>query len=406
MRRTRLLIIILLLILVIPASAQIPAPDGDWGYDNFDYALDTYDFWELGNAMVYAISGSGQLQLFGGGRDSLTHRITHRVNYLVQNTSRVRVRFNISVDTPTFTYFTICGDVPNALSLIEITQPTSGLSIWYWTVSNIVTTCISQQFTGIGGDNTPNDFDVIVYLRKSTSLYARFTADVSNIAYVDYFEMTCEYGQNNLPCPEAPLITVTPPPIIANTPVPRTPTAPVPILLTVPVQGNVTPDCGLYQCGAIDFSFPVLPPLTSPTPLVIGTNAGGWSTQIPLVTSVADNVSPTPLVNYDGGGSDLNEYIEGDGVLVPNDPNTGLPIQVDFESVLAPQNNLFIAYIKGLYATDENYYGSFAPLVQITLGTLTLLMFITGAKIILPIAIILIGLIRKAWGALMDLIPF
>lgn len=405
-----ILFIVCMVIAVIPASAQAPAPSGDFGYDDFIYPLDTYSFWSLYDpADVY--SGGDYLVI---NFNNPTDRIQHTIWNFNSQLATIRVRFKTAPypdgSSPEgvrrYMNFEMCGDLLDYNRIDSNGNP--------WIVGDpcgtyqIVADTYYEMHLSFRRETGPIQLSFKPRLLSSSE-----QGFIYNMR-IEYFSVECwllcgDIGGTFTPTPSRT-------PIIFPTSIPRTntpnptytgapPTLP-PIELTRPSSSTSEPDCGVYQCGSLDQSFPVLPPLSSPTPLIIGDNEGGWVTQVPLVTSVANGSTPTPLVNYDGGGNDLNDYIIGDGVLVPSDPDTGLPIQVDFETVLSPQNNLFIAYIKGLYTVNEDYYGSFAPLVQITLGTLTILMFITGARVILPIAIILIGLIRKAWGALMDLIPF
>jgi hypothetical protein len=390
--------IIFFVIMVVPSSAQTPPPSGDFGYDDFDHPLPDYTFWTPQTSSTY-ISGTGQLQILGVASQRLTHTTgVYRVG------SAIRMRFMVSVETATFTYFRICGGNPKSLALVTT-------SIQGQSILGTPYDCFDFRFTGIGGDSTPNDVDFTVYLARPTNLAVEFWSDAGNIATVDYFDFTCRDAILGGNCAAPQIVPPTQTLVIAPTGIPRTtptafvPTALAPIGLIPPpsVGGYGEPDCGVYQCGAVSQSFPVLPPLLSPTALSLS-NTG--VTQVPLVTTVAEYADRTPVASDNGGGDDLGGYIAGDGVLRPNDPTTGDPIEVNYDSILPSDNSLFIAYIKGIYSTDSDFFGPFAPIVQVSLAVFSLLLLVGSGRFILPLAIILIGLIRKAWGALMDVIPF
>lgn len=267
--------------------------------------------------------------------------------------------------------------------------------------------------------NDYRDLDItIMPWRLSFLLEVEITSDVGAVSakrgYLDYFSFSCVDLCSGL-ATATPTVMWTP--IVYPTSAPRTPTPnptytgepPTlpPIGLTRPPSFTSEPNCGAYRCGSLDQSFPVLPPLDSPTPLIFG--GLGTGTPIVMVTEIGgDYVSPTPLVGDGGNNDNLGGYIDGDGVATPQNPDGGIPSLEDLGNgaLSISDNQIFISYLKGIYDDDVDYFGPFAPIVQVALAVISMLFLMMTAQFIIPIAVLFIGLARKAWTALMDVIPF
>jgi len=335
--------------------------------------------------------------------------ISYNRNFTLTNFSTLRliVSTNPSPDDAAPVHVTLIGPFS-----IRMVRRENQQDVYYWEdIRSGFRTWILSGF--------PHTLDILIQpWRLSFPISVEITSDVGSASaqrgYLDYFELSCIDFCSGI-ATATPTIMWTP--IVYPTSVPRTntpnptytgepPTQP-PIELTRPSSSTQPPNCGVYQCGSLDQSFPVLPPLDSPTPLIFG--GIGTGTPIVMVTEIGgDYVSPTPLVGDNGNNDNLGGYIDGDGVLTPQNPDDGIPSLSDLGSgaLSVSDNQIFISYLKGIYDDDVDYFGPFAPIVQVALAVISMLFLMMTAQFIIPIAVLFIGLARKAWTALMDVIPF
>jgi len=178
--------------------------------------------------------------------------------------------------------------------------------------------------------------------------------------------------------------------------------APYPTQLPQPGQPTITGCVG--RCGSVPWPVPQLPGLLTPTPISGGggqptdDNGNGGSGVIVDAESGTGN-TPTPYYDgLQGPIDDIGDLATGT-LTVPGDGEISEEVIYD----LVDDTELWIAYTKGLFETEP--FGPFQPVVAVLLLAITLSLVYYIARYALPLLAIIVGLIRKIYGALMDALP-
>jgi hypothetical protein len=185
------------------------------------------------------------------------------------------------------------------------------------------------------------------------------------------------------------------------------------ILLVCVLCGAVTvsaqsTDCGQgLPCGPVPWKLPVLPKLSSPTPIPT----------VPVTLQPPNTPGPTPtpqptptfqpigINTVDASGiadkmATLSAVIEATPELVLN--ASGTPVALEDAALDSGAETLF-AYAKGLGSIN---LGSISPVVTFSVTAAMLIIATKLITFILPVLVALFGIIRKIIQLILDFLPF
>lgn len=166
-----------------------------------------------------------------------------------------------------------------------------------------------------------------------------------------------------------------------------------------PIHAQNT-DCGNgLPCGSIPWPQPNPPQLKSPTPIPT-------STPRPDLSGDTGSGTATPIGGNLGGG-DIGDQVatisgyQPTPVAVMNASMTpiGLSEQVD---LIRQDTAVVFGYVRGL---SNIHFGKMTILISFLLAAFTLVTFIKGWTILLPIVATVIGTFRKIVSFIMEFIP-
>lgn len=220
------------------------------------------------------------------------------------------------------------------------------------------------------------------------------------------------------------------PTTITNTPRPPTVT-PIGTLRAGQTPG-ATPDCRGYDCGPVDL--PNLPLLDSPTPY---NNTPSPDNEIILSptpdprTRIAEIVTPIVVNGTEIGVNEILEPIDLDTLGDVDDlgnnitpmgeggfgaegdfwGNGGLGLGFDGENNPVgfgnnPNDTIWIAYVKGLFDPNVNYFGPFSPLVALLITYISLNFIFIVANLFIPLLAIVVRLFVTIVTFILKFVPF
>lgn len=183
------------------------------------------------------------------------------------------------------------------------------------------------------------------------------------------------------------------------------------LLIAIPLSAQG--DCGNgLPCGPIPWELPAYPILQSPTPInadVDGSHLLVTPTITPSPTptlTLTPTFTPSPTITPYFEQTAINgqlatlENLRG----TPEGVNNAQGTPIALLNVQANMNeaSIFIAYAKGL---NTNIFGPFSPVVTVALFALSVGFFMTAAKVLIPILVFMVGLVRKIVSFILEFIP-
>lgn len=172
-------------------------------------------------------------------------------------------------------------------------------------------------------------------------------------------------------------------------------------LMAVPVLIYAQDDCGDgLPCGKIPWDLPQLPELPSPTPIPTITPRPDVNGSIGVGTP-----TPTPR-GSDLGSSDVANQIATASSFNPTpinvlDANGTTLIFAEQLNWIRQDTRQVFGYARGL--TNMNY-GKVTPVVMFLFAAFSLVTFVKGWTLLMPIFATLIGLFRKIVSFIMDFV--
>lgn len=188
------------------------------------------------------------------------------------------------------------------------------------------------------------------------------------------------------------------------------------MVLVVNVLRAQDDECGNgLPCGPIPWPVPVLPDLQSPTPMptiVITFTITPSMTPSPTLTHTptpTDTHTPTPATatHTPRPVDEIESALEDGGALL----DATAEAVIDLDNAAFDAGNLdasadltlFFGYARGVSSVS---FGPFTPFVSLIFVFLLTLLFTHSITFLLPIAAVIIGLIRRIIQLVLDFIPF
>jgi hypothetical protein len=163
-------------------------------------------------------------------------------------------------------------------------------------------------------------------------------------------------------------------------------------------------DCGNgLPCGPIPWRLPIFPDLSSPTP--IGTLDANQPTPTNVSTSpsVVLTATPTSFVNtgdISNAVATLNGVINATPISMDVD---GTPVSLSASiGTLGGSATDFFSVVKAITSIS---FGPFSPIVSLFLLGFTIVFLIKATVFVIPVVAAVVGIIRKIYHAIMELIP-
>lgn len=162
-------------------------------------------------------------------------------------------------------------------------------------------------------------------------------------------------------------------------------------------------DCGDgLPCGKIPWDLPVLPAVSSPTPIPT-------TTPRPDINGLPGPGTPTGTpIGADLGSIGLADQIATAAAYAPTpmnvlDSNGDVLVFGDQINLIQQDAVIVVGYARGLSSMN---FGKMTPLVAFIAGTFVIIMFVKAWTLLMPVFATLIGMFRKIVSFIMEFIPF
>lgn len=175
------------------------------------------------------------------------------------------------------------------------------------------------------------------------------------------------------------------------------------LLLTAPVSAQIN-DCGQgMPCGPVPWRLPVLPRLSSPTPIPTAAVSG-------VTTPGAPTATAPPLATLESiDTAPIQEQVTTLTALMYATPVGISAWDGSFAEATSEADNLatnasgFLSYVKGLGAV--NFGTTLTPLIWFLLSGFILTLTLSLTNIMAPIIAVIFGAFRRIVSTIMDFLP-
>jgi hypothetical protein len=175
------------------------------------------------------------------------------------------------------------------------------------------------------------------------------------------------------------------------------------LLIAAPVVAQVN-DCGQgMPCGPVPWRLPVLPRLSSPTPMPTAQVTGASTPGIPTATapplSTLNSVDTAPIQEQ---VSTLTALMYSTPVGISNWDGSYAEATSEADT-LAANAVTFLSYAKGLGMV--NFGNTMTPLVWFLLSGFVLTLGLSLTNVMAPIIAVIFGAFRRIVSTIMDFLP-